>query len=100
MKKWKTIRTISIASLIFTAVMLILRFIYTAINCINDTYPKPAMGITLNSWVDEAILEAALIFYVIQVPLAVIIAFIIVSSIKIHRLKKEESSNEKETNLE
>lgn len=80
--------------------MPILRVIYTTIHCINDTYPKPAMGITLNSCVDEALLEAALIFYVIQVPLAITIAFIVVSSIKIHRLKKEESSNEKATNLE
>lgn len=100
MKKWKTIRTISIMSLIFTAVMLVLRIIYIAINCFNDTYPKPAMGITLNNWFDETLLDITLIIYVIKVPIAIALGFLIVSCIKIYRLKKEESSNEKETNLE
>lgn len=87
MKKWKIIRTITIAILIIFIVIVLWNLIsaYTA----KVTYPYPALGIDVNNWFDRFCINMGIILYILGIPMVVDIVLIIVSLLKLKRNKQE-----------
>ena len=87
MKKWKIMRTITIAILIIFIVIVLWNLIsaYT----VKVTYPYPALGIEVNNWFDRFCIIMGIILYFLGIPMVVDIVLIIVSIIKLKRNKQE-----------
>lgn len=78
MKKWKTVKKITIVVLI----LFIIRLIIDAILCMNMTYPHPMLGIDANSWIDQFGVDLAFILVIWGIPLIIDIIFLIISCVK------------------
>ena len=59
----------------------------------NTKYPYETLGaIMINNWVENFFLEMTFILYVLGIPLIVDIIFLIISTIKIKKLRKQGSN--------
>lgn len=78
MKKWKTVKKITIVVLI----LFIIRLIIDAILCMNMTYPHPMLGIDANNWIDQFCVDLAFILIIWGIPLIIDIIFLVISCVK------------------
>ena len=89
MKNWKMVRNITLIILIFFLVFIgkiaIEEFL-------GGNYYCDYMGITIFYWYDRFLFTAGIYFFLGGIPLIIDIIFLILSIIKIKRLKKEEMS--------
>lgn len=82
-KIWKIIRGITIGVL----VLFFIRVIIDIINCMNMKYPHPMLGIDAYKWTDQFAVDMAFILYIFGIPLIINIVLLIVSCVKIKKLK-------------
>ncbi len=78
MKKWKTVKKITVVVLI----LFIIRLIIDAILCMNMTYPHPMLGIDANKWTDQFGVDLAFILVIWGIPLIIDIIFLVISCVK------------------
>ena len=100
MKQLKMIRLISIMVII----LFILFLISHAFLCMRLTYPHPTLGIDAYKWQDQFFADLQFILIIFAIPLIFDIVTLIVSCLKIRKLKmnnqvskpKKEKEEEKE----
>ncbi len=83
MKRLKIIRFITITILILFFIFLLT----DAIVCMNMTYPHPMLGLDATNWFDQFIGDLTFIFIFFGLPLIIDIIILIITSIKIKKLK-------------
>ena len=85
MKKWKIIKRISMGMIIVFIAIVIMN----AISCYmyNGTYPYPALGIDVHNWYEQFYLNIIFMLYIWGIPLVIDILLLIISIIKIKKLK-------------
>lgn len=84
-KKWKIINKVTLALLLF----FVLIILWNAISCYmyDGKYPYPALGIDIYNWYEQFWLNMAFISYVLGIPFAIDIILLVISVIKIKKLK-------------
>ena len=87
LKKWKIIRIVTTSIICIFLLFCICKAI--TIHNMNTKYPYETLGaIMINNWVESFFLEMTFILYVLGIPLIVDIIFLIISTIKIKKLRK------------
>lgn len=83
MLKWKIISFITI-------VFLIIFFIYVlsdAVNCMNMYYPHPMLGTEASNWIEQFTADLLFIMIIWGIPLVIDIVLMIISIIKVKKVK-------------
>ena len=83
LKVWKICRGITIGVI----VLFVIRVLIDIILCMNMTYPHPMLGIDANNWVDQFLVDMAFLLIVWSIPLIIDIVFLVISCVKIKKLK-------------
>lgn len=81
MKNWKRVFYITLAILI----VFLIYVGFLAWNCysVNLTYPRPAMGVDINNWIEYFVMELWVRLIVFGVPLLIDVVLLIKSIVKI-----------------
>lgn len=83
MKKWKIVKTITIVILILAIAYLL----YDLFICLSIDYPVPMLGVDAYNWTDLFLVDCMFFFFVFGIPLVIDIILLIVSLVKIKKIK-------------
>lgn len=78
MKIWKRIKILTF----FILILFLFFQLYDVIQCIKMHYPHPAMGIDVNTWIEQYLINIIFTLYWLGIPLILDIILLIISIVK------------------
>ncbi len=83
MKKWKIVKFVTL----IVVIIFIIYLVFDAIACMNMNYPHSMLGIDANTWLDQFVVDLAVIFATFGIPLIIDTVLFIIAMRKIKKFK-------------
>ena len=87
-KYWKHLCVLTAFPMVIYCLYAIFELIHLYLVRLDKQYPQPALGITINSWLDEFLLELGMIFVVNSPILLICLIVFIISFVNLRKVKE------------